>query len=333
MSAYFDKTKSRWVFDFDKVIHGRRVRATKTLPPGWNRAKAEAFSKAETDRLYAIATGAAKERVSIEQAVLLYIKHQCPLLKNGDGVIKELARIHWAYKDKYLDELAEVAREYCANATREIKDKYGNTVTVPLSPASIKNKLSYLRAACRYAQKHHGLGEGINFSIALPTVRNERQHYASRADMLAIARLCQDRHARAIIRIGFYSGMRIGEILSIGSTGKIIDGAFLLTETKNGSNRIVPMHPRVRVLLRYLPIPYKKAWMQRLWMRARDAAGFPHLHFHDLRHSAASAMINSGVDLYVVGKVLGHKDQRSTQRYSHLSHATLAQAIFKIGGK
>jgi site-specific recombinase XerD len=55
------------------------------------------------------------------------------------------------------------------------------------------------------------------------------------------------------------------------------------------------------------------------------------LHIHDCRHSAASNMVNQGVDLYTVGKVLGHKDLRSTKRYSHLSVDTLTAAIRKIG--
>ena len=319
MSAYFNSDKGRWFFEFDKVISGHRIRATKTLPQGWSRAKAQAFDKAETDRLYAIATGATKERVTISAAVAEYIKHQCPKLKNGKGVIQELALIHWVYDGRYLDELSEVGREFVA-AERD-----------RLQPASIKNRLSYLRAACRYAQKHHGMGEGLALNISMPVVRNERKFYAGRGDMLLIASKCKSRHARAMIRIGFYSGMRIGEILTIGRSASVVDGGFVLRDTKNGDDRFVPMHPRIAVLLKYLPIPYKKAWMQRLWGRARDAAGFNHLHFHDLRHSAASAMINNGVPVHMIGAVLGHKDARSTARYSHIGSDTLAAAIRKIG--
>lgn len=61
--------------------------------------------------------------------------------------------------------------------------------------------------------------------------------------------------------------------------------------------------------------------------------GIDDLHFHDLRHSSASAMINEGIDLYTVGAVLGHKDAASTKRYSHLATATLATAIGTIGKK
>jgi len=65
----------------------------------------------------------------------------------------------------------------------------------------------------------------------------------------------------------------------------------------------------------------------------RDAVGMHWLHFHDLRHSAASEMINSGVDLYTVGAVLGHKSAQSIKRYAHLATASLSDAIGKIGRK
>ncbi len=51
------------------------------------------------------------------------------------------------------------------------------------------------------------------------------------------------------------------------------------------------------------------------------------LRIHDLRHSAASFMINAGIDLYAVGKVLGHADHKSTMRYSHLANDTLLAAV------
>ncbi|HAC00708.1 MAG TPA: hypothetical protein DCF67_04100 [Brevundimonas sp.] len=51
------------------------------------------------------------------------------------------------------------------------------------------------------------------------------------------------------------------------------------------------------------------------------------LRLHDLRHSAASFMVNSGVDLFAVGKVLGHANYQSTQRYAHLANDTLLKAV------
>lgn len=53
----------------------------------------------------------------------------------------------------------------------------------------------------------------------------------------------------------------------------------------------------------------------------------PDLRVHDLRHSAASFMVNGGVDLFAVGKVLGHASYQSTQRYAHLASDTLLAAV------
>ncbi len=38
-------------------------------------------------------------------------------------------------------------------------------------------------------------------------------------------------------------------------------------------------------------------------------------------------MINAGIDLFAVGKVLGHADYKSTMRYSHLANETLLKAV------
>lgn len=63
------------------------------------------------------------------------------------------------------------------------------------------------------------------------------------------------------------------------------------------------------------------------WQKARKDAGLPGLRLHDCRHSSAGLMINSGVDLFTVGKVLGHADYKSTMRYSRLANETLLSAV------
>jgi site-specific recombinase XerD len=55
-----------------------------------------------------------------------------------------------------------------------------------------------------------------------------------------------------------------------------------------------------------------------------------HVRWHDLRHSCASMLINAGVDLYTVGKILGHSTPQTTARYAHLSDARVKQAMRKL---
>lgn len=64
----------------------------------------------------------------------------------------------------------------------------------------------------------------------------------------------------------------------------------------------------------------------KIWDKIRTKAGLPHLRIHDLRHQAASNLINSGSSLYIVQLILGHSDPIITQRYAHLSMKSLNDA-------
>ena len=59
----------------------------------------------------------------------------------------------------------------------------------------------------------------------------------------------------------------------------------------------------------------------------REAAGIPDVRLHDLRHSVASDAIMDGVPLEVVGKMLGHRNYQTTQRYAHIADSVLRDAF------
>jgi len=63
------------------------------------------------------------------------------------------------------------------------------------------------------------------------------------------------------------------------------------------------------------------------WRIVRKRAGVPDMRLHDLRHSVASDAIMNGVPLEVVGKMLGHKNYRTTQRYAHIADSALRDAV------
>lgn len=326
MPVYIDKAKKRWRFEFDRIIPGAgRVRATKLLPKGWDRTQAEKWSQAEETRLYTLATGG-EQRRTIDEAIDVYCAERLPHLKGGDKQLKELAQAFWAYTGRYIDELPEVAREYAATAVSTKKDG----TTVPLAPATIRNRMAYVRAACRYAFKHHKFAAHDPAErLSLPKPKNERHYYANRKEVLQIARKITNRSARAAVLIAFYSGMRLAEVLRCQVDGD----SFLLADSKNGERRRVPIHPKLHSYLPRMPIKAAYRTIQGCHKRACVAAGLPHLHYHDLRHSAASAMINAKIDLYTVGGVLGHKSAQSTKRYAHLATETLAAAVATIGKK
>jgi len=67
-------------------------------------------------------------------------------------------------------------------------------------------------------------------------------------------------------------------------------------------------------------------YVHKVWERLREKAGLPELRIHDLRHQFASFLVNSGRTLYEVQKILGHSSASVTERYAHLSSASLMEA-------
>jgi hypothetical protein len=65
--------------------------------------------------------------------------------------------------------------------------------------------------------------------------------------------------------------------------------------------------------------------------RAREAAGMPHVHYHDLRHSCATILLQLGADLHVVREILGHTSIKTTERYAHVMVQPQRAALQKLG--
>lgn len=315
MPIYYDRPRKRWRYEFSRLIGGRRQRTTKLLPATWDRTKAEAYAREQDGHLYAVATGAIKEQPLISQAVLLYLQEHAPGLKNRAKLERDLAHLVDTYAGKRMNELAAVCDGYVkANPA--------------LNPATIRVRLAYLRAACRWAWKRKNLGDhDPGERVTLPAVKNERHEYVSRAELLRIVRTMPNRSARAVCLVAFYSGMRLAEILRAEPTPH----GWGLRDTKNGEPRLVPIHPKTSHLAQFWPIGAASSTVQHCFKAAAVDAGFTALRFHDLRHSSASAMVNAGVDTFTVGAILGHKSPQSTKRYTHRNTATLATAIRKIG--
>lgn len=321
MSIYRDKTRGCYVFEFSRRVNGERVRNRKSLPKTWSRAQAESYDRTETAKLYAVIHRIGPEP-DIESAVAAYLDGRLPELKASREIARELALILPFYQGRPLSALPDVCKAIV------IKGKGDAAGNGKLAPATIKKRIRYLTSACRWAWKNAQMGEHDPAErVTVPVVKNERHVYIGRAEMLTICKACPERRVRAAIRIAFYTGMRLGEVCRAQLKGNDL----VLPDTKNGERRIVPVHPRIATAVK-VPL-YSASYTSQKYRLARDKAGMQHVHFHDLRHSAASEMINNKVDLYTVGAVLGHKSAQSTQRYAHLATDALRAAVLQIGKK
>jgi integrase len=317
--------RRRYRWTFERVIEGSRVRKAKLLPAGISAKQADELGRKWDAETYALHTGVTKAVVTIGDCVLAHVTDKSATWKDGRKRILILEKWGPEFATQDANDLHAWSIRFVGYLRANV-DHHGRAKR-PLSGAAIRNVLAYIRAAIKHAHKIGRLDVDQTARMVIPPVNNERHHYPQRKEMLEIARACKHRQVRAAIRIAFYSGMRRGEILR----AKVTRNGYSLDDTKNGRLRIVPAHPRVAVLARRVRFTLTVKQFEEAWKRARNAAGYPDTKFHDLRHGAASEMINAGIDLFTVGGVLGHKSVVSTKRYSHLVTDRLAAAVGKIG--
>jgi integrase len=73
--------------------------------------------------------------------------------------------------------------------------------------------------------------------------------------------------------------------------------------------------------------------LKRPWEAVSGRAGLAGVRLHDLRHTYASFGAGSGLGLPIIGKLLGHTQASTTQRYAHLDADPLRRASEAIGGQ
>jgi len=143
------------------------------------------------------------------------------------------------------------------------------------------------------------------------------------------------RHLKHVIQIALNTGMRRGEILGLQWDWIDFEENYIYlpqTHTKTQKSRKIPINEIVRRILLerkllsggsqfVFPSEESKTghlnWLRRSFTTACKNAKIEDLRFHDLRHTAATRLIESGIPLHAVAKLLGHSTVRVTERYSH----------------
>ena len=148
---------------------------------------------------------------------------------------------------------------------------------------------------------------------------------------------------RLIVLVALTTGMRSAEIFGLGWSDVLYREELIAVRSKlkGGKMRYVPLTPELAEELRRYPavlgadciFPPKrgaKGERQRVegsFEAVLKMAGIEDFRFHDLRHTFASHLVMAGVDLFTVGKLLGHRHTTMTARYSHLSPGHLHKAV------
>jgi len=148
-------------------------------------------------------------------------------------------------------------------------------------------------------------------------------------------------HLKPILVIALNTGMRRSEILSLKwENVNFRKGLIFIKDSKSG-DREVPMNYTVFETLKELPQDHEYVFfnpqtethikdVKTSFKAACDDAKIEGLRFHDLRHTAASRMIQAGVDLVTVSRILGHSTIQMTMRYVHSTTEIMRAAVDKL---
>lgn len=324
MSHYYDDDKKRWRFSFNRVIAGKRHRATKLLPKGWSKSQAEKYDHQETRRLYAIASGLEQPEPLIAEGVALYLDHRIPNLKNGRRIALELAHVVPYIDGRPMSELADVSREYIA-AHPELSD------------STKHNRLAYLKASCRYAWKKHALTQhDPTGRMEIPQPKNERVVRETVAEAKRILKAMPDMKARALYTLAFHCGLRWQleawprkpeDVMREGREVGLFVGY-----TKNGDPIIKPVHPEARWTLKYLPFDeFSESWYRDRFDAARAAIGMPNFRRHDLRHVLGADVVKRTGNQRDAMAALHHRSVQASIRYTLFATSRLRAVLYGVG--
>ena len=183
-------------------------------------------------------------------------------------------------------------------------------------------------------------------TIGIPWVVDEAHPKAKHVPKAVVRRTVLSPHAIAAVRLLLLLGARLGEILAL-RWGEVDfeRGLLFLPDSKSGKKTIILNAPALAVLegiprigeFVIAPRAPKAGQKERprrdiakAWSAIRRHAGLNNLRLHDLRHSFASVGAASGDSLLVIGKLLGHRDAKTTSRYAHLADDPLKAAADRI---
>jgi integrase len=173
---------------------------------------------------------------------------------------------------------------------------------------------------------------------------NRLERYLSPAETQRLKQAVDEspnRMLKYIVALLLLTGCRKRELLDAKWDEVDLDRkVWCIPTSKTGKPRHVPLSDDAVAVLRSIPLiadgtyivpnpmtgkPFRSIFNS--WNSARRTARVPDVRIHDLRHSAASNLVNSGHSLYVVAKVLGHAQTRTTERYAHLDNGVLLNAV------
>jgi integrase len=310
---------------------------------------------------------AAREAPKIPELIDRYLREHAAHLaptnaSDQQSMLKKLIEPHWKHRlveeiepidvERVLDIIA-TGRARPAKSTAKSR---GKRKLQPARPTPIR-----ANRAGEVLRKMFNLAVAWKMRKDNPAAAFRRRMETERERFLSmdeISRLgdalqnAEDQRASSIIRMCMLTGARLGEVRTASFEQFNLElGTWAKPAANTKQRRIhrVPISSETAALVRQrrMIVPDGCEWLfpgdalgadgalkdqpvreiRRFWTNIQKAAGLQDLRIHDLRHTFASLLVSGGASLEMIGKLLGHSQMRTTQRYAHLMDSPLRAGV------
>ncbi|NQT80280.1 MAG: site-specific integrase [Candidatus Aminicenantes bacterium] len=344
MKLYQNKS-GKWVVDF--TYKNRRVRRIL----GHSKQYAKDYIIKIQDQILMGEYGLKKSKKEIsfrkfaEEFLERYSKLNKESWKRDEVSLKNLNPF---FKGKTLSQIGpEAVERYKAKRKAEVIEKQELQIKAKkrdeISLATINREIALLKTIFYKAVEWGRLDSNPLKSVKTFKEPNPKDITLSLDEMRDLIEIANN-HLKPILIIALNTGMRRGEILSLKWENIKFEKRYIHIEnTKNGRSREVPMNDPVIKSLSAIPQSSEFVFynpktggpikdVKKSFKTACKNVGIKRLRFHDLRHVAASRMVEAGIDIVTVSRILGHSDIKITaERYCHPTNETMRRAVDSLG--
>ncbi len=197
-----------------------------------------------------------------------------------------------------------------------------------------KHRISAIKLFYKYTGK-----QPLKFRhIEYPRSEKKLPQIIEKSHLLNCIAKIENKKHKAIISLAYSTGMRVSEVCNL-KIADIDSKRMIITirQSKGRKDRIVPLSDKVLEILRqyfkeYRPTEYlfngqfEPQYSPRSCNQIVKQYVGRDYHFHLLRHSNATALLEAGTDIRIIQKHLGHSSSKTTEIYTHVS-TNLLQAM------
>ncbi len=260
------------------------------------------------------------------QYLTMYCKTNHKNWQRTDASNIRLLKKH--FSGKYLNEItSKDIEQYKADRLSEV------------TPSTVNRGLACLKSMYNRAIEWELTESNPASRVKLLRENNKRMRFLEKEEIARLLDSCNPR-LKPIIIVALNTGMRKSEILNLKwQDYDFSRGILYLRNTKSGEKREVPVNEQAKTALVSIPKNPKSDYIfsnkdgrpcqsvRKAFDNALKRAKIADFRFHDLRHTFASHLVQSGIDLNTVRELLGHASLKMTIRYAHLSPNHKKQAV------